>query len=933
MITGSGRKALLCALLAGAAVSALGSAAIAADQSSSGNQQIETVVVTGSMLRRTDTETASPVTILTKDQITASGLTSTSDVLRSLSADSSGTIPTAFGAGFAAGSSGIALRGLTVNSTLVLINGRRTANYPLADDGERGFVDLNTIPLDVVSRVEVLKDGASSLYGADAIGGVVNIILDPTYVGQTATAETGTTEHGGGFMTRFAGTAGYGDPSSDKFNAFINFEYEEDQAIRVCQRGFPFNTNDLSSIGGFNLNGTTSIYGAVQPTHLIDPNDPTSGSAALAPLQILAPGGCGPLGKQLDDDNGEYCQQNLALYGDDQPRQIRYGGYTKFTLDVNAHAQAYLDASYFQNNVSIHGGPPNIRTTTPNNTTLIALPATLSDGSLNPNDPFAAAGEDALIRYAFGDIKGGSQYENHIVRVSLGMTGDWLGWNYDTAAVVAHSWLNSESDGFLNFNQLIADIRDGSYDFINPSNNSAAVRAALAPPLTKVSTTDMDSIDVRLTRPLFSLPGGDAQLGVGAEIRHEATDDPDLNPGLAAQGLGFVHTIGNRTVYSTFAELDMPIMKTLEANVSGRFDHYSDFGDTFNPKFGLKWTPIPEIALRGTFSRGFRAPSFSENGSAAVEGFIITEVPCDVYLAHGGTICTDTDREGGDEYVQPYSLGLETTANPKIKPETSQNYTLGTVIQPWDNVNVSVDYYNIHKKNIISGADPFGAIDDFYNGVTIPPGFTVIADKPDPQFPTAPVRVAVVGAPYINAQSLTTNGIDVELQGNWSLAPQLSWTTDVQATRIFTYRFTFPGSAPLEYVGTQSPYITSSGAGTPQDRMTWSNTLTWDKLDVTATVYYISGIKPFESDACGAQVDCAYGVTLKGEGDPFWDVDLTARYQITDNLQIFGGVKNIADARPPIDPPDYAAVNYNPTYDQAGIVGRFFSVGVTIKNQ
>ena len=895
--------------------------AAAEDQNNGG---IETVVVTGSMLRRTDTETASPVTIVTRDQITNAGLTSTSDVVRSLTADSSGTIPTAFSAGFAAGASGVALRGLTVNSTLVLINGRRTANYPLADDGERGFVDLNTIPLDAVSRVEVVKDGASSIYGADAIGGVVNIILEPTYQGMEGTAESGTSQDGGGFMTRFTGTVGSGDLGTDRFNAFVNFEYENDQAIRVSDRGFPFNTNDLSSIGGFNLLGSTSVYGKVTRTNLSDPNNPTTGGGAIGLSQILAPGGCGPLAKQITNSTGTYCQQNTALYGDVQPRSERYGGYARFTFNVNAHMQAYLDTSYFQSTVTVDGGPPSIRTSTPNNTNSIALPVHLSDGSLNPNDPFAAEGYDALIRYDFGDIKGGAKEGSHVIRSTLGLTGDWLDWSYDGAIVVAHSWLNTTNHGFLNYNQLIADIQDGSYNFIDPSKNSAAVRSALAPDLTKVSTTDMDSADIRATHDVFDLPGGTAQLGLDAEIRHEATFDPDLNPGLGAQGLGFVHTIGNRSIYSVSAELGLPVLKTLEANVSGRFDHYSDFGNTFDPKFTLKWTPIQQLVLRSTFAEGFRAPSFSENGSAAVEGFIVTTPPQNIIDAHQN-----------DDYVLPYALGLLTTANKQIRPETSSSYTFGGVLQPFTDYNItaSVDYYNIHKKNIISGADPSVAIDDYYAGLPLPPGYTIQLDKPDPLFPAAPVKVVAVGAPYVNAQSLTTNGLDVEIQGSFELGDSLNWATDLEATRIFTYRFTFPGGAPLEYVGTQSPYITSSGAGMPQDRASWANTLTYGAFSTTATVYYVSGLKPFELDACGAPVDCAYGVTLKGEGDPFWDVDLTARYQIDSHLQLFGGIRNIANQRPPIDPPDYAAVNYNPTYNQAGIVGRFFTIGVTVKNQ
>ncbi|MGH8157529.1 MAG: TonB-dependent receptor plug domain-containing protein [Rhodanobacter sp.] len=161
------------------------------------SKQLQTVVVTGSSIPRIDAETSSPVTVITAQQIARSGYTTISDVVRSISADNSDSIPNAFGNGFAAGASGVALRGLTVNSTLVLIDGHRSADYPVSDDGERSFVDLNTIPIAAVERVEVLKDGASSLYGADAIAGVVNVILKPDFHGVEATADIGTSQKGG----------------------------------------------------------------------------------------------------------------------------------------------------------------------------------------------------------------------------------------------------------------------------------------------------------------------------------------------------------------------------------------------------------------------------------------------------------------------------------------------------------------------------------------------------------------------------------------------------------------------------------------------------------------------------------------------------------------------------------------------------------------
>ena len=161
-------------------------------------QQLERVTVTGSNIKRTDTETASPVQVITRQDIERTGRQSIQEVLRGVTADGQGSIPSSFANGFASGSAAVSLRGLGVNSTLVLVNGRRMTTYGLADDGTRNFVDLNSIPLEAVDRVEVLKDGASAIYGADAVGGVVNIILRKNYTGTSIGATYGQASHGDG---------------------------------------------------------------------------------------------------------------------------------------------------------------------------------------------------------------------------------------------------------------------------------------------------------------------------------------------------------------------------------------------------------------------------------------------------------------------------------------------------------------------------------------------------------------------------------------------------------------------------------------------------------------------------------------------------------------------------------------------------------------
>ncbi len=901
----------------------------AAEQPS--QQKLEEVVVTGSLVRREDLITPSPVTVISAEDIQNSGLTTVTDVIRAISADNSGTIPTAFGAGFAAGSSGVSLRGLTVNSTLVLINGRRATAYALADDGQRSFVDLNSIPLSAVDHVEVLRDGASSLYGADAIAGVVNIILRETFQGATTDAEVGFSERGGGGSRRVSGLFGAGDIRSDRYNAFVDVEYQKDDRIAVSRRPFPFNTNDLSPIGGANLifgqpaQFTGSTFGSVTPATLGTPGDLTSGQPiAGAVSQPLRP--CGAGTTQATDGSGNvYCGQNLDANTDDTPAEERVGVLAKLTVGVSENSRAYVTGSFYQNTVVIDNTQRQIQNSTPHNTNTIALPPTLSNGSLNPNNPFAAAGEYALINYAFGDLNTRQIERNRVMRLVAGLKGTLAGWDYDTAFVVNHSALQTELPGFPSFSGVLSAITNGTYSFVNPASNSAAARALVSPTAVKTSTTDMDSIDLRLSRDLFQLPGGDAlKLGLGAEARYEAQFDPDFNANLDILGLGVSQTEGSRQIYAAYAELDAPIVKQLELDVSGRYDRYGDFGGKFVPKAGFKFTPVPQLTLRGTYSQGFRAPSFAENGSSSAEGFINYTPPASFAALHAAN----------PGYVAQYSLASLSIANPNIKPETSDSYTLGLIVQPIRAVTLSADYYYIKKRDVIAPGDSAPALAAYYAGAPLPAGYVVTPDAPDPLAPAAQPRPAVVASPYLNKSSLTTDGLDLGARIDANLTAGVRLTSDLEVTKIFSWKFIGADGSSLQYVGTQGPYILSSGAGTPRYRGKWANSVVVGPATVSAIAYYVSGFYMFGPDAFPG---CLYS---DPNGNPFppnchvpsfIDVDLTGEYRFGDHLMVSGAVENVANRLPPFNPANYAGINYNPTYAQAGIVGRFFRVGMSYK--
>jgi iron complex outermembrane receptor protein len=247
-------------------------------------------------------------------------------------------------------------------------------------------------------------------------------------------------------------------------------------------------------------------------------------------------------------------------------------------------------------------------------------------------------------------------------------------------------------------------------------------------------------------------------------------------------------------------------------------------------------------------------------------------------------------------------------------------------------LNASLDYYAIKKTGVIAASDPNGVLAAYFANPSLPPP-GIIFDVPDPQFPDAPRRPIVVSAPYVNANALRTEGLDLDLRAKFDLGADSHLVSNLTVSKILSFTMQF-ADGTQQYVGTQGPYILSSGAGTPRYRANWANTVTWGPFETTATIYYSSGLFMSAPDI---QAGC-FSTGPTGENFPancrassFTDVDLTGSYRVNDHIELSAAVENLFDRSPPFDPIDYAGLNYNPTYAQAGIVGRFFKIGVHVK--
>ncbi|MGH6613784.1 TonB-dependent receptor plug domain-containing protein [Sphingomonas sp.] len=947
------------------------------------------IVVTGSLFRRTDTETPSPVTILTADSLAKAGITTASDAIRSISADSAGSIGTGFQNGFSAGGSAVSLRGLGVSSTLVLVDGLRSTNFPINDDGHNAYVDLNSIPFSLIERIEVLKDGASSTYGADAIGGVVNLIIKKHITGIDGLVEGGVTDRGDAGHQRANLTLGYGDYDDKGFNVYVNGEYQRDGRVSASSRGFPYNTQDLLGIGGIDNNTADQSLTVNVPTAYVtrvnqsDLNNPLSGQIG-APItnqyQALGLNNCtgGTYTVSTGGSQGVGCRYNLVdMYRQLQPLQEKYSVNGRISVRLSDSIEGYLTGSYSRSYVSINGQPSAIRQSQPfgaapvvaSSNPGIVLPvyicstgvncSTATDRTLNPNNPYAAAfaadpnNGAARIYYLFGDIPAGSDRTNEVYRFTGGLNGNFGGdFDWRIEGVYARDNLSITQRGLINIAALRTAINTGAYNFVNPSANSQAVRDALAPNKTTPSYSEMYSVDASVSKKLFDLPGGPLQIAIGGQIRREKLENNNQNAALDTYGLTTASAFGQHTVAAGYFEIDAPVLDVLDINASGRYDHYSEGFSRFSPKVGVKFTPIPQLAIRGTFSKGFRAPTFAESGPRSqYAGFVTTTPPCPFQLAHGGVVSGTGCTGGGNPYNLAYSLGRGVTGNPDLKPEKSRSFTLGAIFQPVKWLSFTVDYYNVKKSDLIVAGPSIGNAVDAYFGAAnlaaaqaavaaVGPGYSVnTVDGVDPLFQNALPRVLIINVPYVNAAYSKVSGIDFSATATIPLSDGVKFTSRLEATHVIQYDLL--GSDGLQrYAGTLGPYDLSSGNGTPRTRGNWQNTLDINDFSVSATAFYVGRIKEVSTDQGKLSTKCAVNLykPALSNGDPFCyinsfiTVDLNTTFRVADDFTLFFNVKNLLAARAPLAPAAYAsAPNFLTSWHYQGLLGRQFRAGATFK--
>jgi iron complex outermembrane receptor protein len=921
-------------------------------QSASSLQRVE---ITGSNIRRTDIETASPVQTVTREDIEKSGKTSVAEFLQTLAVDNQGSVPTTFGSGFASGASGISLRGLGAASTLVLINGRRIAPYGLADDGQKVFADLNVIPLEAVERVEILKDGASAIYGSDAIAGVVNVILRKSFKGTVAKASVGQAQKGDGTEARAALTHGFGDMDTQGFNVLLNLELGKKEAIYNRDRsgrgavgrsdlrreGF-----DADSSGGAN-GGTgaiisgggaaiSSIAGNVRnPTSLLF-NSRTNQDAAATGFTRTFPGAdCATLsgGYPQGDPGGGCLIDAPQRYGMIQPEDKTINFFARAAKQINANNELYAEFNYYNDNSHSQTTPSGVHGSTgypggPVSNAGVAL------GASHPDNPYF--GTAARLRYLAADIgPRKSAVTSDFMRVLLGAKGTWNAWDYDTGLLYSENKTSNERNGYLQrdvtfallnptaANVAAARANSAAYAALpagsvwrigeNAGLNSAALYGALSPQIGNDAVAKTTQLDFKVSRELGKLEGGPIGLAMGAEVRRESMS---LEPTSGTErgniiGLGYSAYEGSRTVAAMYGEAAFPVTKRLELSAALRADHYSDVGTSVTPKVGAKWRPLPTVALRGTYAQGFRAPSAAENGAGGLAAFSSASDPtrCALGITAG---CSASQ------------VAIITSPNPNLEPEKSKSASMGIVWDITPKTSFTADIWQIKRT---------GEINQESSAAAIAAGH--VSRDPttaNPLFPGDPGIITAVLANYVNSASTKVNGIDLDLKhrmdlgsGNGRVTLTANWT------HLLKWLRTEQNGDQFDYAGTHGNCDVTNCIGTPKDRVNVGATWEVGAWRVAAIANYRGSLsnKLFKDDPAGCATVFADGSDAPAgcKIGSFTTVDVAARWKMNDKTEIFGAINNLFDKKPPLDPTTYGAVSYNPL-DYRGAVGRFFSVGL-----
>jgi iron complex outermembrane receptor protein len=856
----------------------------------------ERVEVTGSNIKRILTEGALPLQVISREQIDRAGIFSAEELMTYISANANGldnlsSKTLIVGATDvenrnSTSNSSANLRGLGAGNTLVLLNGRRVALHSM----KSASVDLNSIPFSAVERVEILKDGASAIYGTDAIAGVVNFILRKDYTGVEVSGHADMTQEGGGNRYKGSILGGFGDLSKDKFNVMATLAFDRQEILKGTERSFsngyqPDRGLSPDTTGTPFATQTGAANSAIGATFVLP-----SGTQAYNRANLLSFQG------RCAEGHPMMSQFESALWNNPA---ARYGCAYDYTA-VRAMLQPLDSATFLVRGTMLLS--PTVeaigefiasRTEATNEFEERQITTSTTAGTFLPaypvNGPYyqdlsqyiPSFNRNLPIAYRWRCMECGPRKIEHITdmyRFLGGLQGSYKDWDWKTAVTLGRS----ESDATLvggyyysvPFRDLLASGQLNPWLLPGQSQTPQAMealRAASADGAKLVGgETSIAQVDGAVSGEIWRLPAGPLAMAVGFDWRKETYEFIVTND--SGNVIGDVPSDTaqpevERKVSAFYAELNIPILKGLEANVAVRHDKYSDFGTTTNPKVSASWRPIDQLMFRASWGEGFHAPTFVQLYGLTIRGQIPGNIADPV-------LCPQNPGNPTFCAIRPDAL---TGGNPNLQPETAEQWNVGFVFEPTPWFNMTVDVWDIKRKDLVIRLTPVEVVNNYT------------------QFPEYIVRLAdgtidYIQAGLVNAAAENTRGVDITGRVDWS-GFHGKWRASLDGTYIDKYE--------ARIFETQ-PYSQLAGA--------WTRRTIFPRWKHTASLLYASG--PWSGTLIQRYVHSYDAERPAGVVPPGWNpeidayilYDLMFTYTGIKNLTLRGGIKNLLDEDPPFSP-------------------------------
>jgi len=828
------------------------------------SQQLERVEVTGSNIKRVAKESSSPVDVITSKEIAATGAKTVLELMKLVPAvGNDGFSDTATQNGFSRGVATVGLRNLSATSTLILLNGRRMtpSAYANPNNGTSTLYDLNSIPLAAIDRVEVLKDGASAVYGSDAIGGVINFITRNDYQGLEFKALAGANDARQYAKQGLSVTGGIGDLAKNGYNVFVGLDFSHKARSMVNDK----TDQDIQAADYRAINLRRNPYGSYlynnQPWFIkeLTPGKKnfTNNTAATQANFVTTGAGC-PASEQITGGafygittlpllNRTFCNYNLEQFQEMQSPGTDLSAMARGTLNLNDNLTGFGELMFSRSKRQYLGAPRTINGQSPTSNFLLTGAAASFQPILeigHPDNPFPTA--RAAVQLRFPNVPGGYDLTNDGYRAVAGVKGTVL---KDVDWESAVLWNRSNRDeyyyGFLRL-PVLRQMLGTAYGGTNRSLASIAADPDLSHPVLNSGSAEIFQWDAKASTEFGQLAGGAFGVAGGIEIRRESIDlvpDPD---NAAGNILGLANTAvkGGRTVKSAFVELRAPVLKNLVLDAAGRVDKYPGIKTNFVPKVGFKWDANSVLSVRGTYAEGFRAPAVSQVSPGGAQFFVNglqDPIRCNLQAV------PPIPFPGADNADCNKSVAGMGGANPALKPEKGYSSSLGFILSPIQGLDVVLGYFKIRKNGEVALGSAQDVIDhpDRY-----PPGSLVRDTNPalllNGQAGTGPLLT--VATPWTNQGSTMSSGLDFEIRTTKMVMGSIKWTSTLNGTYMLKYtRIEVPGYAENNLVGTRggvADWATSVGE-IPRLKFRWSHTLESGAHAVTGAMNFVSGITYF----------------------------------------------------------------------------------------